>query len=257
MPASLIARRSSSASSGCAPKSAARPTKTAGRCPDEQLDDRHLVRRIILKRVIYGVDLNPMAVELAKLSLWLHSFTVGAPLWFLDHHLRRGNRCSANSSARSSANFTERYRLGVQPRRGPGAAGRRRHGAGRGIRPTRISARWRAAARAFAGVEEATTRSIRAFLDLTHTTRWLPPAGDAAQLRPRIAVRRQLRQPGPRSPPANRSLNQRRRQSAATARPGARWTRPDAAAAEASLSPRRALSPPSAGSSIGSRPFPV
>jgi hypothetical protein len=58
---------------------------------EEQLDDRHLVRRIILKRVIYGVDLNPMAVELAKLSLWLHSFTAGAPLSFLDHHLRCGN----------------------------------------------------------------------------------------------------------------------------------------------------------------------
>lgn len=57
----------------------------------EQLDDRHLVRRIVLKRVVYGVDLEPMAVELAKLSLWLHSFTVGAPLSFLDHHLRCGN----------------------------------------------------------------------------------------------------------------------------------------------------------------------
>ncbi|MBC7265208.1 MAG: Eco57I restriction-modification methylase domain-containing protein, partial [Chloroflexi bacterium] len=39
----------------------------------------------------YGVDLNPMAVELAKLSLWLDSFTVGAPLSFLDHHLKVGN----------------------------------------------------------------------------------------------------------------------------------------------------------------------
>ncbi len=58
---------------------------------EDQLDDRHIVRRIILKRVIYGVDLNPMAVELAKLSLWLHSFTVGAPLSFLDHHLRIGD----------------------------------------------------------------------------------------------------------------------------------------------------------------------
>ena len=58
---------------------------------DDQLDDRHIVRRIILKRCIYGVDLNPMAVELAKLSLWLHSFTVGAPLSFLDHHLRCGD----------------------------------------------------------------------------------------------------------------------------------------------------------------------
>ena len=56
-----------------------------------QLDDRHIVRRMVLKRVVYGVDKNPMAVELAKVSLWLHSFTVGAPLSFLDHHLRCGD----------------------------------------------------------------------------------------------------------------------------------------------------------------------
>ncbi|MCH8172662.1 MAG: Eco57I restriction-modification methylase domain-containing protein [Proteobacteria bacterium] len=57
----------------------------------EQLDDRHIVRRMILKRCIYGVDKNPMAVELAKVALWLHTFTVGAPLSFLDHHLRCGD----------------------------------------------------------------------------------------------------------------------------------------------------------------------
>jgi hypothetical protein len=58
---------------------------------EDQLDDRHIVRRMVLKRCVYGVDLNPMAVELAKVALWLHSFTVGAPLSFLDHHLRCGN----------------------------------------------------------------------------------------------------------------------------------------------------------------------
>jgi hypothetical protein len=46
---------------------------------------------MVLKRVVYGVDKNPMAVELAKVALWLHSFTVGAPLSFLDHHLRCGD----------------------------------------------------------------------------------------------------------------------------------------------------------------------
>ena len=56
-----------------------------------QLDDRHVVRRMVLKRVIHGVDKNLMAVELAKVSLWLHSFMVGAPLSFLDHHLRCGD----------------------------------------------------------------------------------------------------------------------------------------------------------------------
>ncbi|GAB4405976.1 MAG: hypothetical protein Kow00123_18450 [Anaerolineales bacterium] len=56
-----------------------------------RLDDTAILTRIVMKRCIYGVDLNPLAVELAKLSLWLHSFTVGAPLSFLDHHLRWGN----------------------------------------------------------------------------------------------------------------------------------------------------------------------
>jgi len=60
--------------------------------PDlNQLDDKHLLKRMVIKRCIYGVDLNPMAVELAKLSLWLDSFTIGAPLSFLNHHLKYGN----------------------------------------------------------------------------------------------------------------------------------------------------------------------
>jgi hypothetical protein len=58
---------------------------------DEHLQDRHIVRRMVLKRCVYGVDKNPLAVELAKVALWLHTFTVGAPLSFLDHHLRCGD----------------------------------------------------------------------------------------------------------------------------------------------------------------------
>ena len=54
-------------------------------------DDTALLMRLVMKRCIYGVDLNEMAVELARVSLWLHTFTVGAPLSFLDHHLRWGN----------------------------------------------------------------------------------------------------------------------------------------------------------------------
>ena len=56
-----------------------------------KLTDINLLKRHVLKRCIYGVDLNPMAVELAKVSLWLDCFTLGAPLNFLDHHLRTGN----------------------------------------------------------------------------------------------------------------------------------------------------------------------
>ena len=57
----------------------------------DNLNDRKIIRRIVLKRCIYGVDKNPMAVELAKVSLWLHTFTVGAPLSFIDHNLKCGD----------------------------------------------------------------------------------------------------------------------------------------------------------------------
>ncbi len=56
-----------------------------------RLEDRNIVRRMVLKRCVFGVDKNPMAVELAKVALWLHTFTVGAPLSFLDHHIRCGD----------------------------------------------------------------------------------------------------------------------------------------------------------------------
>ena len=50
-----------------------------------------LCRRLVAVHCLYGVDKNPMAVELAKTALWLHTFTVGAPLSFLDHHLKCGD----------------------------------------------------------------------------------------------------------------------------------------------------------------------
>ncbi|BBL47031.1 BREX-1 system adenine-specific DNA-methyltransferase PglX [Metallosphaera sedula] len=59
---------------------------------DETLvNDYVMLRRMILKRCIYGVDINPMAVELAKLSLWLSSLSVGLPLNHLDNNLKAGN----------------------------------------------------------------------------------------------------------------------------------------------------------------------
>ncbi len=48
-------------------------------------------KRRVVQSVIYGVDLNPLAVELAKLSLWLVTVAKDRPLSFLDHHLRAGN----------------------------------------------------------------------------------------------------------------------------------------------------------------------
>jgi hypothetical protein len=48
-------------------------------------------RRRVVERCLFGVDLNDLATELAKLSLWLITADRGKPLTFLDHHLRKGN----------------------------------------------------------------------------------------------------------------------------------------------------------------------
>ena len=51
---------------------------------------RHALREVI-DHCIYGVDLNPLAVELARMALWLEGYEEGKPLSFLDHHLKVGN----------------------------------------------------------------------------------------------------------------------------------------------------------------------
>ncbi|GIH68126.1 Eco57I restriction-modification methylase domain-containing protein [Sphaerimonospora thailandensis] len=61
------------------------------RNPEPTLDAvRHALREVI-NRCVYGVDLNPMAVELAKVSLWLEAMEPGKPLGFLDAHIKLGN----------------------------------------------------------------------------------------------------------------------------------------------------------------------
>lgn len=57
----------------------------------ERVGDFLLLRRIVLKHCIYGVDLAPMAVELAKLSIWLHAFVPALPLSYLGHNLQHGD----------------------------------------------------------------------------------------------------------------------------------------------------------------------
>jgi hypothetical protein len=53
--------------------------------------DRTEFRRLVAQRCLYGVDVNPMAVQLARLSLWLATLAGDRPLTFLDHHLRSGD----------------------------------------------------------------------------------------------------------------------------------------------------------------------
>jgi hypothetical protein len=53
--------------------------------------ERVNIRRTIAERCLYGVDSNPMAVQLARLSLWLATLAADKPLTFLDHHLQTGD----------------------------------------------------------------------------------------------------------------------------------------------------------------------
>ena len=50
-----------------------------------------LAKRLISERCLYGVDINPLAVELAKLSIWLITLSKGRPFGFLDHNLKSGD----------------------------------------------------------------------------------------------------------------------------------------------------------------------
>jgi hypothetical protein len=58
----------------------------------DSLDERLLIaRRLVAEKCLYGVDLNPLAVELAKLSIWLITLAKGRPFGFLNHNLRSGD----------------------------------------------------------------------------------------------------------------------------------------------------------------------
>lgn len=50
-----------------------------------------LLRRQIARRCVYGLDINPIAVELARVSIWIHTFVRGLPMSSLDHNLVCGN----------------------------------------------------------------------------------------------------------------------------------------------------------------------
>jgi hypothetical protein len=65
----------------------------AGGCDPSDFGEaeRVSIRRTIAERCLYGVDLNPMAVQLARLSLWLATLAADRPLSFLDHRLQVGD----------------------------------------------------------------------------------------------------------------------------------------------------------------------
>ena len=58
---------------------------------DVSAADRSTLRRLVAERCLYGVDANPTAVQLARLSMWLTTLAADRPVTFLDHHLAIGN----------------------------------------------------------------------------------------------------------------------------------------------------------------------
>ena len=56
------------------------------------IEDSQLIRRLIARRCIYGVDINPLSVQLARLAVWIHTFVPGLPLSYLDHNLGLANK---------------------------------------------------------------------------------------------------------------------------------------------------------------------
>jgi hypothetical protein len=71
-----------------------------------QLHERVLVaKKLVSERCLYGVDINPLAVELAKLSLWLITMSKGKPFEFLDHNLKCGDSLVGLHSIKQLKNF--------------------------------------------------------------------------------------------------------------------------------------------------------
>jgi hypothetical protein len=141
---------------------------------EDQLVDKNLVRRFILKRCVYGVDKNPMAVELAKVALWLHTFTAGAPLSFLDHHLQCGDSLYGEWVRKALDGLAQRGSLLISD------AVRKAEGAIAGMesveqRSDADIAEVRASAQEFAGIEER-TEPLRRFLDFWQAVKWLDPS---------------------------------------------------------------------------------
>jgi hypothetical protein len=59
--------------------------------PKDDVERQAIARRVVADRCLYGVDINPMAVEMAKLSLWLTTLQRDKPFGFLDHSIRWGD----------------------------------------------------------------------------------------------------------------------------------------------------------------------
>ncbi len=96
------------------------------------IEDTALLKRLVLKRCVYGVDLSRMGAEIAKVSLWLGSFVPGLSLAYLDHNVRVGNSLIGVARPESMTPPGTEHGQVVALRRRAVRGGRRRR---RGSRP--------------------------------------------------------------------------------------------------------------------------
>ena len=78
------------------------PNDPMSKIPEDRLCE---ARRLVAEKCLYGVDINPLAVELAKLSLWLITISKGKPFGFLDHSLKSGDSLLGVSDIRQLVTF--------------------------------------------------------------------------------------------------------------------------------------------------------
>lgn len=81
---------------------------------ENKLEDAALLRRLIARRCVYGVDMNPISVQLAQLAVWIHTFVPGLPLSFLEHNLIQGNSLIGVANQRDFEDLLDDCRLSVK-----------------------------------------------------------------------------------------------------------------------------------------------
>ena len=82
-------------------------------------DEMVNARRLVAQRCLYGVDRNPMAIDLARLSLWLATFAKDHEFTFIDHALRHGDSlvglsATADRGVSTGKRRLRNFRLGVE-----------------------------------------------------------------------------------------------------------------------------------------------
>ncbi|MCY3808178.1 MAG: hypothetical protein OXG58_01875 [Gemmatimonadetes bacterium] len=86
----------------------------SGASPGVEIDDMALLRRLLVKHCVFGVDVSPMGAEVATLSLWLASFVPGLSLSYLGRNVRVGDSligvADANTVVKDGTFFTEQVR---------------------------------------------------------------------------------------------------------------------------------------------------